>query len=99
MAKFGKRTWRYLAAIWIVAIAAELVLLEMARRTYDSWLLLLALAILVVPIAVTVRTYDWLARAPRKRWKRHDVEDEVARAAATKPVELRGAAEGRTRGQ
>jgi hypothetical protein len=81
LAKFGKRTWRYLAAIWLGAAAVELVLLELARRTYDSWLLLLAAAILVVPIAVTVRTFDWLARAPRKRWKRHDLEDELARAA------------------
>lgn len=79
MAKFGKRTWRYLAAIWLAALALELVVLEMARRRYDSWLLLLAAVLLVIPIAVTVRTYDWLARAPRVRWKRHDVEDEIAR--------------------
>jgi hypothetical protein len=97
LAKFGKRTWRYLAAIWLAAAAVELVLLELARRTYDSWLLLLAAAILVVPIAVTVRTFDWLARAPRKRWKRHDLEDELARAARA-PAADSAALDGRTDG-
>lgn len=96
MGKFGKRTWRYLAAIWIGAAALELVLLELARRTFDSWILLLAALLLVVPIAVTVRTFDWLARAPRKRWKRHDLEAELARAArapAPESVGLDGPAE------
>jgi hypothetical protein len=95
MAKFGKRTRRYLAAIWLGAIALELIVLWLAIRTYDSWLLLLAAALLVIPIAVTVRTYDWLARAPRKRWKRHDLEDELARAARVRPAEPVGLPGGR----
>jgi hypothetical protein len=93
MKKFGKRTWRYLAAIWLGAAVLEGIVLWLAIRTYDSWLLLLAAALLVIPIAVTVRTYDWLARAPRKRWKRHDLEDELARAArvpAAEPARVPG---------
>lgn len=84
MAKFGKRTVRYLAALWIGAVALELVLLEVASRRHDAWLVLLALAILAVPVVATVNTADWLRRAPRKRWKRHDLEDERARAAVAR---------------
>ena len=77
--RFGKRTWRYLAPIWIGAIVLELVVLELARRTNNSWVLLLGVALLVVPLVATERTFIWLRRAPRKRWKRHDLEDEITR--------------------
>ncbi|HEU4453226.1 MAG TPA: hypothetical protein VFR81_09200 [Longimicrobium sp.] len=87
MARFGMRTWRYLAVVWIGAIALELVVLEMARRTNNSWVLLLGAALLVVPIVATERTFEWLGRAPRKRWKRHDVEDELRRAALAQAAE------------
>lgn len=93
MAKFGKRTWRYLAALWAGAAVLEVGVLELMRRTNNSWLLLLALALLVVPVVATERTYEWLSRAPRKRWKRHDLEDELARAAlrpAPEPADPRG---------
>jgi len=74
MARFGKRTLRYLAAVWLGAAVLELVLLELARRTNNSWVLLLGLLLLLVPLAATERTFEWLGRDPRKRWKRHDLE-------------------------
>lgn len=37
---------------------------------------------LLLPLAATERTFVWLGRAPRKHWKRHDVEDALAAAAA-----------------
>ncbi|HEX8696379.1 MAG TPA: hypothetical protein VF746_28430 [Longimicrobium sp.] len=59
----------------------ELVVLELARRTHDSWVLLLGAALLIVPLVATDRTLHWLGRAPRKRWKRHDVEAGLAQPA------------------
>jgi len=81
MARIWTRTRLYLAAIWIGTAALEVVVFEMAKRTNDSWVLLLGAALLVLPLLATERTYEWLARPKRKRWKRHDVEDELARAA------------------
>jgi hypothetical protein len=81
MARFWTRTRRYLAAIWLGAVVLELGVFELAKRTNDSWVLLLGAALLVVPLAATDRTLEWLGRPKRKRWKRHDVEDELARAA------------------
>jgi len=81
MARIWTRTRLYLAAIWLGAAALELGVFELARRTNDSWVLLLGAALLVVPIVATERTFEWLGRPRRKRWKRHDVEDELARAA------------------
>ena len=81
MARFWTRTRRYLAAIWLGAAALELGFFELAKRTNDSWVLLLGAALLLVPLAATERTLEWLGRPKRKRWKRHDVEDELARAA------------------
>ena len=86
MSRFGMRTWRYLAMVWIGAIALELVVLEMAKRTNNSWVLLLGVALLMLPIIATERTFNWLGRAPRKRWKRHDVEA----AAALHPAAVQG---------
>lgn len=74
MARFWTRTRRYMAVLWTGTLAVEVVVLEMARRTDDSWVLLLGAALLLVPLAATDRTLEWLGRAPRKRWKRHDVE-------------------------
>ena len=86
MKRFGKRTARFMAMLWIGTIVAELVLLELARRTDNSWILLLALALLAVPIAAMDWTLRWFSRPARKRWKRHDVEDALA--------QLRGAGAG-----
>lgn len=85
MARIWTRTGRYLAAVWLGAAAAEAVVFELAERTNDSWVLLLGAALLVVPIVATERTFEWLGRTPRKRWKRHDVEatlSEPAKAAS-----------------
>ena len=75
MGRFGTRTIRYLVIVWLGAAVLEAGVLVLADRTNNSWFLLLALAILVIPIAATERTFNWLGRAPRKRWKIHDVED------------------------
>jgi hypothetical protein len=88
MGRFGTRTRRFLAVVWLGAAALELALFELAKRTVNSWFLLLGVALLVVPLVATERTFHWLRRAPRKRWKRHDVEAELARTAlaqAAKP--------------
>ena len=81
MARIWTRTRRYLLAIWLGAAALELAVFALAKRTNDSWVLLLGAALLLVPLAVTERTFEWLGRPRRRRWKRHDVEDELARAA------------------
>ena len=89
MARIWTRTGRYLAGIWLAAIALELVVFELAKRTNDSWVLLLGAALLVVPIVATERTFQWLGRPRRKRWKRHDLEaalrEEAKRAKAAEP--------------
>lgn len=77
MAKFWTRTRRFLAVVWASTIVVELALLELFRRTYDSWVLLLALALLVIPIAAAEMTSRWFGRPRRKRWKRHDLEEAV----------------------
>lgn len=74
MPPFWTRTRRYLTALWLGTAVVEAVVFETARRTDNSWVLLLGAALLVVPLAATGRTLEWLGRAPRKRWKRHDVE-------------------------
>lgn len=81
MVRIWTRTRRYLAALWLGASALELGLYELQKRTDNSWLLLLWLGMLLVPLAATERTFVWLGRHPRKRWKRHDVEDALAAAA------------------
>lgn len=85
MPPFWTRTRRYLAALWLGTAVVEAVALEMARRTDNSWVLLLGAALLVVPLAATDRTLEWLGRAPRKRWKRHDVEAGLAAAPEPAP--------------
>jgi hypothetical protein len=92
MVRIWTRTRRYLAALWLGAAVLELGLLELMRRTNNSWLLLMGAGILLVPLVATERTFQWLGRAPRVRWKRHDVEDALAAAAAdSRPGRKRGA--------
>ncbi len=90
MAGFWTRTRRYLATVWIVAIALEVVVWELAKRTNNSWVLLLGVALFMVPVLATERTFNWLGRPARKRWKRHDLEDELAAAAAAAKAAERG---------
>jgi hypothetical protein len=72
---------RYLAAVWFGSAAVVALLLWVASYRHDAWFLLLAVAVLLVPVVATGKSVEWLGRTPRKRWKRHDVEDELARAA------------------
>ena len=78
MSRFWTRTRRYLAVVWLVTLVLEAVTLELARRTNNSWFLLLAFALLAIPIAGVEMTTRWTGRPPRKRWKRHDLEDALA---------------------
>jgi hypothetical protein len=82
MTRFWTRTRRYMATLWLGTIALEGIVLLLAARTNNSWVLLLGLAILVIPIAAMDATWRWFGREPRKRWKRHDLEDALAAAAA-----------------
>ena len=81
MTRIWTRTRRYLAALWLGAAALELGVFALARRTNTSWVLLLGALLFLVPLVATERTFQWLGRPARKRWKRHDVEDALARAA------------------
>jgi hypothetical protein len=82
MARFWTRTRRFMTVLWLGTIALEAVVIELVRRTNNSWLLLLGLALLAIPIAAMDVTWRWFGREPRKRWKRHDVEDALAAEAA-----------------
>lgn len=81
MARIWTRTSRYIGILWIGTLALEAGVLVLMARTNNSWLLLLALALLLIPLAAVDRTWAWFGREPRKRWKRHDVEDALAAAA------------------
>ncbi|HET6232249.1 MAG TPA: hypothetical protein VFE05_19400 [Longimicrobiaceae bacterium] len=85
MTQFWTRTRRFLAVLWLGAAVMEAVVLELARRTNDSWVLLLGLALLVIPIVATSRTSKWFGRVPRKRWARHDLEDARASLPSVAP--------------
>jgi len=85
MARFGMRTRRFLAVLWLGTAALEVAVLWMADRTNNSWFLLLALGVLVIPIVAAERTQVWLSRPRRKRWKRHDVEEGLAVAPDAPP--------------
>ena len=78
MAPFWTRTRRYMAIVWLGALALEAVVLVLANRTNNSWFLLLALAVLAIPVAAMDATWRWFGREPRKRWKRHDLEKALA---------------------
>ncbi|HST62247.1 MAG TPA: hypothetical protein VLK84_26320, partial [Longimicrobium sp.] len=68
------RTRRYMAVVWLGCLALEAVVLVLANRTNNSWFLVLAAALLIIPIAAMDATWRWFSREPRKRWKRHDLE-------------------------
>ena len=86
-----------MAAVWLGTAVLMAVVLYLADRTNDSWFLLLAAAVLILPLVGWELTDRWLKRPKRKRWKRHDLDD-AARAeargepvppsSATPPVEL-----------
>jgi hypothetical protein len=80
MPRFWTRTRRFMAVLWAGTLAAEAVVLVLVQRTNNSWILLLGLALLAIPIAATDMTVRWFGREPRKRWKRHDLKDALAAA-------------------
>jgi len=81
MSRFGARSQRFVAAVWLGAATVEAVLFELARRTNNSWVLLLGALLVVVPLVAGELTWRWFSRPVRKRWKRHDLEDEMKAAA------------------
>jgi len=74
---FWTRTRRFLAVVWVSTLIIEAALMELFRRTFDSWVLLLGALLLVIPIAAGEMTSRWYGRPRRKRWKRHDLEAAV----------------------
>jgi len=84
---FWTRTRRFLATLWASAIACEAALFVLFQRTNNSWVLLLALLILAIPIVAAAMTSDWFGRPRRKRWKQHDLEELVK--AGRDPAEAR----------
>lgn len=82
---FWTRTRRYMAAVWLGTAALEAVVLVLANRINDSWFLLLAALILILPFVGWELTARWLERPARKRWKRHDLEDAAKAAAGAQP--------------
>ena len=88
MTRIWTRTRRYMAVLWLGTIVLEGVVLVLAARTNNSWVLLLGLALLVIPIAAMDATWRWFGREPHKRWKRHDLEDALATHAASGQVSL-----------
>jgi hypothetical protein len=77
MAGFWTRTRRFVAVLAVSTVVLEAAAFELFRRTNNSWVLLLALAILVIPIVAASMAGSWFARPKRKRWKRHDLEAAV----------------------
>lgn len=75
------RTRRFMAALWLGTIVLEYGVFVLADRTDNSWVLLLGLALLAIPILAMDATWRWFSRPARKRWKRHDLEDALAAAA------------------
>lgn len=82
MPPFWTRTRRFMTLLWLGTLVLEAGVFVLADRTNNSWVLLLGLALLAIPIAAMDITWRWFSRPPRKRWKRHDLEDELAAAAA-----------------
>ena len=87
MARFFTRTRRFMAGLWLGTIVLEAGVLVLADRTDNSWVLLLGLALLAIPLAAMDMTWRWFARPPRKRWKRHDLEDALAAEAAAQKLQ------------
>ena len=73
MSGFWTRTRTFLVLVWTATIAAEMLTMKLVEHTDNSWVLLLFLAILVVPIVATDMTVRWVKRPSRERWARHDV--------------------------
>jgi hypothetical protein len=86
MARFFTRTRRFMAGLWLGTIALEAGVLVLADRTDNSWVLLLGLGLLAIPLAAMDMTWRWFARPARKRWKRHDLEDALAAEAAAQKL-------------
>ena len=84
---FWTRTRRFLAVLWASAIVAEAAVYELFQRINNSWVLLLALLILAIPLVAVAMTSDWLGRPRRKRWKQHDLDDAIR--AGRDPAEAR----------
>jgi purine-cytosine permease-like protein len=84
---FWTRTRRFLAILWVSTIILEAALFELFRRTNDSWVLLLALLIVAIPIVAGAMTSDWFTRPRRKRWKQHDLDEAIR--AGRDPAEAR----------
>lgn len=80
MSGFWTRTRTFLIVVWTATIAAELLAMKLVERTDNSWVLLLFLGILVVPIVATDMTVRWVKRPARERWARHDVAASIASA-------------------
>ena len=74
---FWTRTRRYLAVVWGSTLILELAVLELFRRTFDSWVLLLGVLLLAIPFVAWEMTSRWFGRPKRKRWKRHDLDEAV----------------------
>ena len=88
MAKIWTRTRRFMATLWLGTIVLEYGVYVLADRTNNSWVLLLGLALLAIPLLAMDATWRWFSRPRRKRWKRHDLEDALAaeaRQAAAAP--------------
>ena len=81
MPKLWTRTRRFMATLWLGTIELEYGVYVLADRTNNSWVRLLGLALLAIPILAMDATWRWFSRPARKRWKRHDVEDAFAAAA------------------
>jgi hypothetical protein len=85
MPEFWTRTRRYMAAVWLGTAALEAVALVLAHRFNDSWFLLVAAAVLILPFVGWELSARWLERPRRKRWKRHDLEAAATAQAAAPP--------------
>jgi hypothetical protein len=69
-----------MTALWACTLALEAGLLVLANRINNSWILLVGLALVLIPIAAADMTLRWFGREPRKRWKRHELKDALTAA-------------------
>ena len=84
---FWTRTRRFLAILLVSTLILEAAVFVLFQRTSNSWVLLLALLLLAIPIVAGAMTSDWFGRPRRKRWKQHDLEDAIR--AGRDPAEAR----------
>lgn len=80
MSQFWTRTRIFLAVVWIGAIAAEIGVVLAVGVIDNSWVLVLFLAILAVPVIATDMTIRWMRRPARTAWARHDLAAQAASA-------------------